>query len=614
MSHQCLYSTYSADQLAKTLHAGLWSMTIFKDYPIDSDHEAIWTDDFRSILGFHDETEFPNMLVSWTARMHPDDRKRIVETFTSYVLDDSEQNSFDLEYQLCMKNGEYRWFRTVGTMIRQEQELPLQFLGTLFDIHERKIKEQQAEFFLTRFDLISQALTEGPWDMEVVFADPINEQNKFWWSPQFRHVLGFKDEHDFPNIFSSWSNIIHPDDKETTLQAFLEHLNDYSGKTPYSIDYRLRKQNGEYHWFHATGATVRDEQGKPLRVAGTIRDIDYEKRQLEESQERLNRYCEIFHTERTFVSPQMKSMVKNIEKYSKVDAPILITGESGVGKEVVADLIHQLSDRKAYPFLKINCGAIPDALLESELFGYEEGAFSGAKRGGKMGFFELANHGTVLLDEIGDLPFQLQVKILRFVQKRDFYRLGGKNLIRVDCRIIAATNRNLETMVLNKEFRADLFYRLQVLAIHIPALRERPGDIIPLTQHFLQVFNDKYHMHKTLSEDSYRIFTQYLWKGNVRELENLMERLMITTDTNLITAECLPEVMKQTLAVNSAQGYRGILNYKEAKEQFERQYFQQAIAMYGSTRKVAEKIQLDHSTIVKKAAKYDIPLLHWERR
>lgn len=614
MSHQYLYSTYSAAQLAKTLHAGLWSMTISEDHPIHSDHEVIWTDDFRSILGFHDEMEFPNTLGSWTARMHPDDRKRIVETLTSYVLDDSEQNSFDVEYQLCMKNGEYRWFHTVGTLLRQEQELPLQFLGTLFDIHERKIKEQQAEFFLIRFDLISQALTEGPWDMEVVFADPINEQNKFWWSPQFRHVLGFKDEHDFPNIFSSWSNIIHPDDKETTLQALLKHLNDYSGKTPYSIDYRLRKQNGEYHWFHATGATVRDEQGKPLRVAGTIRDIDYEKRQLEESQERLNRYCEIFHTERAFVSPQMKSMVKNIEKYSKVDAPILITGESGVGKEVVADLIHQLSDRKAYPFLKINCGAIPDALLESELFGYEEGAFSGAKRGGKMGFFELANHGTVLLDEIGDLPFQLQVKILRFVQNRDFYRLGGKNLIRVDCRIIAATNRNLETMVANKEFRADLFYRLQVLAIHIPALRERPGDIIPLTQHFLQVFNDKYHMHKTLSEDSYRIFTQYLWKGNVRELENLMERLIITNESNLITTECLPKEMKQSLPVNSDQSHQGIVNYKEAKEQFERQYFQKAIATYGSTRKVAEKIQLDHSTIVKKAAKYDIPLLHWERR
>lgn len=491
------------------------------------------------------------------------------------------------------------------------------------DINEHKVKEQEMVFMLTRFNLISCALTEGPWDMTVVAGDPINFQNEFWWSPQFRKILGFKGEQDFPNVLSSWSDRLHPEDKDRTLKALFDHLEDYSGKTPYSIDYRLRLKNGEYRWFHATGTTMRNSQGTPLRVAGTIRDIEYEKQKMRDSQAKLNRYCEIVNTltqkhelgaRLTFISPQMRDLVKNIEKYAKVDAPILITGESGVGKEVVADLIHNFGDRKAAPFLKINCGAIPEALLESELFGYEDGAFSGAKKGGKIGFFELADNGTILLDEIGDLPLALQVKLLRCVQSHDFFRIGGNRPIKVNTRIIAATNRNLEEMVLNKEFRSDLFYRLQVLTIHIPALRERSTDVIPLTQHFLKKFNEKYDTNKTLAPEVYRFFSNYAWEGNIRELENLMERLIVTSETNLIMADCLPETMRKAIGSKEEnRQYGRNMTYKEAKEQFERQYFQQVIEEYGSTRKVAQKIMLDHSTIVKKAAKYGINLLHWQR-
>ncbi len=560
-------------------------------------------------------------LIFWTSRIHPDDRDEVLQAFASHLADHSGGTSFDIEYQVRMKSGEYRWFRTVGTTTRDKEGISGQFVGGLFDIHQKKLREQEADFLLTRFELISLALTEGPWDMKVIAGDPINFKNEFWWSQQFRKVLGYKNKSDFPNVLSSWSDRLHPEDKERTLKALFEHLNDYSGKTPYSIDYRLCLKNGEYRWFHATGTTIRDEQGVPLRVAGTIRDIEYEKQQLRESQEKLNRYCEIVNTltkkqaidaTLTFISPQMKELVKNIEKYAKVDAPVLITGESGVGKEVVTDLIHNFSERKDYPFLKINCGAIPDHLLESELFGYEEGAFSGAKKGGKIGFFELADNGTVLLDEIGDLPLPLQVKILRFVQNRDFYRIGGKRLIKVNTRIVAATNRNLENMVANKEFRSDLFYRLQVLTIHIPALRERTSDIIPLTQYFLKIYNEKYHTNKSLSPEVYNIFRKYSWKGNIRELENLIERLIVTTEMNLITAECIPEAI-QLLADTRYCVNDRVLSYKEAKEEFERQYFQQAIKTYGSARKVAEKIMVDHSTIVKKAAKYGINLSHWQK-
>lgn len=602
---------------------GTWQMTVVAGDPLNHAHQVLWTDSFRRMLGFRDELGFPNVLGSWMSKIHPDDSDRVLQAFTAHLTDKSGGTNFDVEYRLSLHSGDYCWFRTTGMTARDEEGVPVQFTGSLIDIDEKRRKEEEMEFLVTRFKLISCALTEGPWDMKVIAGDSINSQNEFWWSPQFRKALGFKDERDFPNVLSSWSNRLHPADKERTLKALFDHLADYSGKTPYSVDYRLCLKNGEYRWFHATGATLRNDQGVPLRIAGTIRDIEYERQQLRESQAKLTRYCEIVNTltqkqglaaNLKFISPQMNNLVKNIEKYAKVDAPVLITGESGVGKEVVADLIHNFSDRKDAPFLKINCGAIPEPLLESELFGYEEGAFSGAKKGGKIGFFELAHNGTVLLDEIGDLPFSLQVKLLRCVQNGDFYRIGGNRSIKVNTRIIAATNRDLETMVLHKEFRSDLFYRLQVLTIHIPALRERPSDIIPLTQHFLKRFNEKYNTGKALSPEVYRIFTNYSWEGNVRELENLVERLVVTSESRVITADSLPEMMGKAVGTKGRDGLYGRgLTYKEAKEQFERQYFQQVIEEYGSTRKVAQKVMLDHSTIVKKAAKYGINLLHWQR-
>lgn len=609
--------------LAKAINAGSWKMTVFADDPLNREHPVVWTDAFRALLGFCNETEFPNVLESWLSRIHQDDSDKVLRALSMHISDDSGSTPIDVEYRICKRNGEYCWFRTTGMTTRNAKDQSAEFIGTLIDINDKKTKEEDMEFMLTRYKLISRALTEGPWDMKVIAGDPINWQNEFWWSQQFRMILGFKDESDFPNVLSSWSNRLHPEDKERTLKALFDHLQDQSGKTPYSLDYRLRLKNGEYRWFHATGTTMRDEQGVPLRVAGTIRDIELEKQKLRESQAKLNRYCEIVNTltqrreldtHLKFESPQMSSLVKSIEKYAKVDAPVLITGESGVGKEVVADLIHNFGDRKTAPFLKINCGAIPEALLESELFGYEEGAFSGSKKGGKIGFFELANNGTLLLDEIGDLPLSLQVKLLRCVQSGDFYRVGGTRLINVNTRIIAATNQDLESMVIKKEFRADLFYRLQVLTIHIPALRERPSDIFHLTQYFLGKFNDKYNTNKTLSPEVYRVFAKCPWEGNIRELENLMERLVVTSETNLITVEALPETMKKDFASTGGNhnNVRGI-TYKEAKEQFERQYFQQAIETYGSTRKVAENVMLDHSTVVRKAAQYGINLLRWQR-
>jgi len=569
------------------------------------------------MLGY-DSDDYSNAINSWADHILPEHLDAVREAFRACLADGTGRTALNKEHQLRLKSGEIRWFLIAAQVVHHGEDARCHVRGCLLDIQGWK----EAEFLMIRYQLIAQAMTEGLWDMNVVVDDPVNLQNYFWWSPQFRTALGFSDEQDFPNVLSSWCNRLHPDDYDRALDDFKRHLTDTTDQTPYSIDYRLQMKTGEYRWFHAGGYTVRDAQGTPLRVAGTLRDIEHEVRQQEAAREKLQRYSEIvgmltqkhdIQNTLMYGSPEMEQLVHRVEKYGKTDALVLITGESGTGKEVVADLIQKFSDRKDQPFFKINCGAIPEHLLESELFGYEDGAFSGARKGGKIGFFELADNGTVLLDEIGDLSLVLQVKILRFVQTRDFYRIGGKKLIKVNTRILAATHRNLEEMVQEKQFREDLYYRLQVLTIQIPALRERTDDIVPLCRHFLKRCNEKYSVEKVLSPDVYRIFTRFMWKGNVRELENLIERLVLITDGDVIGVENLPQPMQEVLLIPSGTENGVVPSYKDAKEAFERQYFKQAIRNFGTSRKVATKVGLDHSTIVKKASKYGIELSSWNK-
>lgn len=226
-------------------------------------------------------------------------------------------------------------------------------------------------------------------------------------------------------------------------------------------------------------------------------------------------------------TPALKDIHKVILKAAPTDATVLITGESGVGKEVVADELYRLSQRNHAPFVKVNCASIPDNLLESELFGYEKGAFSGASSTGKKGLFELANNGTMLMDEIGDMPMDLQVKLLRAIQHKEITRIGGNKPIKLDIRFIAATNSDLRKKVSEGTFRQDLFYRLNVVPIHMPPLRERRADIRRFCDYFLDMYNMKHGNSLSLSPEQYRMLENYGWPGNIRELENIIEYLSI---------------------------------------------------------------------------------------
>lgn len=299
-------------------------------------------------------------------------------------------------------------------------------------------------------------------------------------------------------------------------------------------------------------------------------------------------------------SPEMKKIIDLIHHIANMDAIVLLLGETGVGKGFMANMIHSISDRKDMPFISINCGAIPESLLESELFGYEKGAFTGASKEGKKGLFETAGNGTVFLDEIGDMPLSLQVKLLHVLDDRKVRRIGGSSSFKVKCRIIAATNKELKELVKNGEFREDLFYRLNVVPITIPALRERKEDLLPLANMFLEKLNTKYKMKKTFSEEAIKALYDYQYPGNIRELENMIERLVINTMGDTIEAEKIYEI---TEPFQSNRNHQEIIPLKEAVEQLERKLLLSAFQKYKTTRRVAKALKIDQSTVVKKAKK-----------
>ena len=254
------------------------------------------------------------------------------------------------------------------------------------------------------------------------------------------------------------------------------------------------------------------------------------------------------------IAPNMKNVIEKITHFSKTDSTILLRGETGTGKELVAQSIHNQSHRKNRPFVPINCGALPSNLLESELFGYEPGAFTGANRNGKAGLFELAHTGTIFLDEIGEIPLELQSRLLRVIQEREIMRIGGSSIITVDVRVIAATHRDLQTDINEGKFRADLFYRLNVLQIPLPPLRERKEDISFLVNMLLDKISDRYTCQKPiLSKEIIDTFLSYSWPGNIRELENVLERLVVLSQADIPREVVLQEMMKELEENNSRQ-------------------------------------------------------------
>jgi PAS domain S-box-containing protein len=383
-------------------------------------------------------------------------------------------------------------------------------------------------------------------------------------------------------------------------------------RKPFSASYKV---NGKT--IVLTGNPVFDENGNVVRVVINVRDLG-ELSTLKQELEEVNRLKEMYYSElsrlkaevasstSTFRSSEMQRVYDLALRVAVVDTPILIQGESGVGKEVLANYVHENSLRRNGPFIKINCAAIPENLLESELFGYAEGAFTGAKKGGKPGVFELANRGTLFLDEIGELPSNIQAKLLRALQDQEVFKVGGSRAVKFDARLLFATNRNLEDEVRAGRFREDLFYRINIVPITVPPLRDRADDIAILIVYFLTKLNEKYSCDKRIPVEVVEVLSAYSWPGNVRELVNVLERMIITSQGEIIGLEDVPRNIIQHTA-QSLQSRRGIvLPLKNVLEMVERDVIEQSLKSYRSLRQAAKALCIDPSTLLRKAEKYNL--------
>jgi len=367
-----------------------------------------------------------------------------------------------------------------------------------------------------------------------------------------------------------------------------------------------------------TGNPIFDDQGEISLVVVNERDItglNSLRNELEESRALARRYCSELSQvgiEKNLLSQMvirneaMYQALDRLIKVAQVDSTVMIQGESGVGKGFFARLIHRASKRKDGPFIRVDCGAIPESLIESELFGYEDGAFTGARSKGKPGHFEIAEGGTLFLDEIGDLPLNVQIKLLRFLEGNEVVRVGGTTTRKINTRVISASNQDLKEMVYEKRFRKDLFFRLNVIPFHIPPLRERTDEIPALIKFFLTQCNDKCSANKLILPKAVDRLCHYSFPGNIRELANLVEQLVVLTPGNCIDLKDLPShILMEEFKINLGL-YEDEWNLPKAVAMLEKEMILRALKAYGSQRKAAVPLNIDQSTLARKVKRYGI--------
>ncbi|PQZ59722.1 MULTISPECIES: sigma 54-interacting transcriptional regulator [Bacillus] len=363
----------------------------------------------------------------------------------------------------------------------------------------------------------------------------------------------------------------------------------------------------------AVGNPVFNENGELHRIIIASRDITEATRlktelhEIKKISEQYKKELDDFKNKDRFLkkliycSPKMEQIINQAKKIADFSSNVLISGESGVGKEVIAQAIHQLGNRSSKPFLKLNCGAIPETLLESELFGYTKGAFTGADKNGKEGYFKRADQGILFLDEIGEMPLHLQVKLLRVLQEQEVIPIGSTIPTKINVQIIAATNKSLEKMVEAGTFREDLFYRLNVIPLEVPPLRERMEDVPVLAFHFLQQLNEKYNKNYHLTPDALNLLEFYSWPGNVRELQNMIERLVVSADDPVIEAEFVSKFLTPGYDFKKSKPViTRVLPLQEALHSVEEQLILLAMKQYKTTTKAAKALGISQSSVSRK--------------
>jgi PAS domain S-box-containing protein len=479
--------------------------------------EIVWSDETYRIFEF-DPAEKPTVSMV-LQRTHPQDRALVQQ-----VIERASKTGTDYEHEhrLLLPSGAIKHVRALAQAF-QDASGKLEFLGAVSDISEQRraeavIRAQEAELRQI-VDLAPQLIAVYGPNRERLYANRTALD-----------YLGISlDEWRHKNFAAS----AHPDDAER-FKIYVDRASSKGAAD--ELELRLRKRDGSYRWFFARFNPLRDEQGQITRWYFTGTDIE-DRKQAEDRLQRENVALreEIDKTsmfeEIVGASPALQAVLSRISKVAPSDSTVLITGETGTGKELVARAIHRRSNRRSRAFVSVNCAATPRDLIASELFGHEKGAFTGATQQ-RVGRFELANGGTLFLDEVGELPAETQIALLRVLQEHEFERVGGTRPIRADVRVIAATNRDLQGAISAGSFRSDLFYRLHVFPIEIPALRARKEDIRLLVEYFIDRYARKAGKRiTTVDKKTLRLLESYPWPGNIRELQNVVERSVIVCET-----------------------------------------------------------------------------------
>jgi formate hydrogenlyase transcriptional activator len=498
-------------------HTGSWALT-----PAGFEY---WSSELFQIHGL-DPTGNPPTKEEYLALVHPEDREFVEQEIQKML---TTHRAFDFTKRILRPDGQIRSVRCVGVPATQAGTFR-GFVGTGMDVTEQ---EQLIEAVRKSEGELRQILDFAP---QLIGVYGPNRERLY-----LNHValdyLGLSLEEwrqtQAPGAF------VHPDDRARDRDYFDNAL---SAGSAYELELRLRKGDGTYRWFLARSNPVRDDKGQIRRWYVTCTDIEDRKRAEEKLQQenvalreeidRASMFEEIVGT-----SPALQTVLSRISKVAPTDSTVLITGETGTGKELVARAIHRRSNRASRAFVSVNCAAIPRDLIASELFGHEKGAFTGAMQR-RIGRFELAEGGTIFLDEVGELSADTQVALLRVLQEREFERVGGRQSIHVDVRVIAATNRDLKTAVASGNFREDLYYRINVFPLEVPPLRARRADIPLLVEYFVDRYARKAGKNiRSVDKRTLQLLQSYPWPGNIRELQNIIERSVIVCETEIFTVD-----------------------------------------------------------------------------
>ena len=475
------------------------------------------------VTGYRPE-EFTSNSTLWADNIHPDDVKRVL----SEIPEHFEHGIYEHEYRWKIKNGEYRWFFDSLRLVKTKNGSSTHIVGMWQDITNRKKSEIELLKSKERLKLLMEKMPEGLGVSirgKIVFSNGENTR-----------MFGYEGE-ELLNM--PVTGFIHPEDRKRASERIKELMEGAEEQPAY---YKMIRKDGSVFPAEVHSRTIEYEGESAL--LSIIRDIT-KRKEAEEKLEKLKNMIQEeniylrkeIETEHKFEyivskSKAVKQVLRKVEQVAPTDATVLILGETGTGKELLARAVHSISSRKKEMLVKVDCSLLPPNLIQSELFGHERGAFTSAYSE-KKGRFELANEGTIFLDEIGDLPLALQSKLLRVLQDGEFERLGSVRTLKLDVRIIAASNRDLKSMVENGEFREDLYYRLNVFPLVMPPLRDHKEDIPLLVRHFIKKYGTKFgHNIKTIPKSSMNRLREYDWPGNVRELENIIERAVIISRGN----------------------------------------------------------------------------------